>query len=118
MLTSETTSATGGRKFYAEQIELLGQRRTDELIDKHYHGEAVFVSFGKVVRGAQNLKQYFRDYVKMLGKLDLLSLDQFTETEDAIFFEATIRSSLGEARVYDAFVLRDGKATHHFAGLK
>src|SRR5215469_7313249 len=43
VLTSETTSATGGRKFYAEQIELLGQRRTDELIDKHDHADAVFV---------------------------------------------------------------------------
>jgi hypothetical protein len=47
----------------------------------------------------------------------LQSTDKFTETEDAIFFEATITSRLGKARVYDVFLLRDGKATHRFSGV-
>jgi hypothetical protein len=28
-----------------------------------------------------------------------------------------MRSNLGEARVYDAFVLRDGRIDYHFAGV-
>src|ERR1700730_8698912 len=48
----------------------------------------------------------------------LLSVDQFAATEDTLFFEASVSSSLGEERVYDAFVLRDGKVTHHFTGIK
>ena len=48
----------------------------------------------------------------------LLSVDQFAETEDTLFFEASVSTSLGKARVYDAFVLRDGKVTHHFTGIK
>jgi hypothetical protein len=39
-------------------------------------------------------------------------------TEDALFFEASVSTSLGEARVYDAVVLRDGKVTHHLTGIK
>jgi hypothetical protein len=48
----------------------------------------------------------------------LLSFDQFAETEDALFFEASVSTFLGEARVYDAVVLRDGKVTHHLTGIK
>jgi hypothetical protein len=54
----------------------------------------------------------------MLGKIEVLSLDQFVETDDTIFFEATVRTAAGHAKVYAAFVLRDGKATRHFTGLK
>ncbi len=43
--------------------------------------------------------------------------DKFIETEDTIFFEATITGDLSEAQVYDVFMLRDGKATHHFSGI-
>ena len=38
-------------------------------------------------------------------------------SDDAILFEATIATDAGTARVYDAFVLRDGKATHLFTGV-
>ena len=44
-------------------------------------------------------------------------MDKFVETEDTILFEATVRSQLGEARVYDALVLREGKIDYHFAGV-
>jgi hypothetical protein len=55
----------------------------------------------------------------MLGGIELKSTDKYTETDDTIFFEATVvTGAFGEAKVYDAFVLRDGKATHHFTGVK
>jgi len=54
----------------------------------------------------------------MMGRLEVLSLDQFIETEDSVFFDATVRTALGQAIVYDAFVLRNGKATHNFTGTK
>jgi len=54
----------------------------------------------------------------MLGYIKLVSTDKFTETEDSIYFEATVETKLGVVRVYDVFLLNDGKATHHFTGLK
>jgi SnoaL-like protein len=107
-----------GRRFYDEQIALLQQNNTDELIEHHYHGDAVLVTFQGVVRGEEALKRHFRSYMAKLGKLTVRSLDQFAETEDSLFFEATVETALGVARVYDAFVLKQGKATHHFTGLK
>jgi hypothetical protein len=63
----------------------------------------------------ENLRK--EGYLARLGTLRLKSTDQFTETEDSIFFEATITTSIGVAKVYDVFLLREGKATHHFTGV-
>ena len=76
------------------------------------------MSFQGVVNGHDALKWHFRSYVPQLGKLTVLSLDRFAETEDTLFFEASVSTAAGEARVYDAFVLRNGKVTHHFTGIK
>ena len=115
---AEMSASTPGRKFYEEQIALLQPGRTDELIDRHYHEHAVLVTLGKVVRGRNDLKQYFRGYAAKLGHIQMVSLDAFVETDDAVLFEATVRTATGEARVYDAFVLLEGKAAYHFAGVK
>jgi plasmid replication initiation protein len=111
MTTAERkTVETPGRRFYDEQIALLRQDSIDELIDQHYQQDAVLIAFTKVIQGHAALKEHFRAYLK--------SLDQFVETEDTIFFEATVRTAMGQVKVYDAFVLSEGKATHHFTGVK
>lgn len=109
---------TPGRRFFDEQLSLLQQGKTDELIDRHYHQDAVLISTTHTVRGQDALKSHFRGYVTMLARIELLSLDALAETRDSILLEATIRTALGEARVYDAFVLSDGKVTHHFTGVR
>ena len=114
----QKTIETPGRRFYEEQIALPRQDSTDELIDQHYQQDAVLIAFTKVVQGQAALKEHFRAYLKILGTVEVLSLDQFVETEDTIFFEATVRTAMGQVKVYDAFVLSDGKATHHFTGVK
>jgi hypothetical protein len=107
-----------GRRFVDEQIALLQQAKTDELIDRHYHDDAVLISTTNAVRGHKALKEHFRAYARVLAKIELLSLDGFLETDDGILLEATMRTALGETKVYDAFVLKDGKATHHFTGVR
>jgi len=108
---------TPGRRFYERQLAYLQAKDVDRLIDQHYHDDAVLVRFDLTVRGHDALKAYFRAYLQQLEYLELISTDQFTETDDAILLEATMRTVLGTARVYDAFVLRDGKVSHHFAGI-
>jgi hypothetical protein len=119
MDSSRAASETSwGRRFYDEQIALLQQNNADELIERHYHSDAVLGTFQGIVRGQEALRQHFRGYMAKLGKLTVRSLDQFAETEDSLFFEAAVETALGVARVYDAFVLKQGRATHHFTGLK
>jgi hypothetical protein len=111
-------ATTSGRKFFDEQVAYLAAGDVDGLIDNHYAPDSLLVSFSATPRGTSALKQHFRNYMAMLGYIKLISVDKYAETEDTIFFEATVETKLGVAHVYDAFVLKNGKATHHFTGLK
>lgn len=117
-MQTQTTQPSFGHKFYDEQLEYLASHDVDGLIDNHYDENAVLISFDVgAIRGREALKEHFRNYLQALGNLTVKSTDKFTETEDTIFFEATVTSNLGEARVYDALVLRNGKIVYHFTGV-
>jgi hypothetical protein len=110
---------TPGQTFIDEQIALIAAGDVDGLVARHYRTDATLVRFDGVVQGHAALAPFFRAYIESLGSLRLLSMDQFVETQDSIFFEATIETArFGVVRVYDAFLLREGKATHHFTGSK
>lgn len=105
------------RSFYDRQVALLEAGDVETLVSEQYAEDAVLVSFDVTRRGRDELRSHFKDYLEHLGGLKVLSTDKYTETDDAIFFEATARTAHGVARVYDVFVLRNGQATHHFTGL-
>ncbi len=107
---------TAGRAFYDRQIAYLEAGDLDGVL-RQYAEDAVLVGFDVTVRGRAALRTHFASYLRHLGTLRLLSTDKFTETPDSIFFEATMQTDLGVARVYDVFLLRDGLATHHFTGV-
>ena len=113
----ETHHPGTGRQFYKRQVAFLQANDVEGLIEQHYHPDAVLVTFDATVRGRDALIAYFRRYLQQLGSLEVLSTDKFVETGDTIFLEATVATALGIARVYDAFVLRAGKISHHFAGV-
>lgn len=107
---------TTGKAFYQRHLNGL-ENHNMEILKRQYHADAVFVNFDFTVRGRDSIIQYLNGYLEHLGYLKLRSTDKFVETDDAIFFEATVESQLGIARVYDIFILQDAKATHHFAGV-
>ncbi|MBN1148918.1 MAG: nuclear transport factor 2 family protein [Anaerolineales bacterium] len=108
---------TPGKAFYNRQVEFLEARDVVGLVTTQYTPDAELVSFDYSLKGRQALLEHFSRYLERLGEFQRLSTDKFIETEDALFFEATIRVNGGRARVYNAFVLKEGKATHHFTGL-
>lgn len=112
------TTTTPGQKFYQEQLNYLLANDVDGLIDNHYNEDAVLIGFDFVVKGRAALKVHFRNYLATLGHLAVKSTDKFQETEDTGFLEAHVVSDLGPAQVYDAWILRDGKISYHFTGVK
>jgi hypothetical protein len=114
----EDDMAGNGRQFYERQLQYLFDKDVDGLIDNNYNEDAVLVSFDNVVRGRPALKEHFRNYLQMLGDLKVKSTDKFQETDDTIFFEASVESNFGPAVVYDSFVLDNGKISYHFTGVK
>ena len=105
------------RQFYEAQVRYLTANDVEGLIDNQYTDDATLVSFDNQITGNRALKEYFRGYLQMLGSLEVLSTDRFVETDDSLFFEATVKTDLGQVRVFDAWVLRDGKISHHFTGV-
>jgi uncharacterized membrane protein len=116
-LTLHTTKERlSGQKFYERQITALETRDVSFLLTQ-YHLDATIAGFDFTVKGHAAIRKHFDDYLEHLGTLKLKNTDKFAEIEDGIFFEATMVTNLGEARVYNVFLLRDGKATHHFTGI-
>lgn len=114
---AEETRDTPGWKFYQKQLAYLFAKDVDGLIENNYNEDAQLIGLDFVVKGRQALKEHFRNYLNMLGDIKVTSTDKFIETDDTIFFRASVETKLGPARVFDAFVLKNGKISHHFTGV-
>jgi hypothetical protein len=109
---------TAGWRFYKRHIELLQERNIDELLATHYDPDAQLVAVEWSVRGHDALRQAFAGYLDSIGEFTV-DTERFHETDDSVFFEATMHTAgAGVRKVYDAFVLRDGRISHHFTGIR
>jgi hypothetical protein len=109
---------SSGKELYLRQVECLISKDVDRLINENYNNDAVLISASAIIRGKSALKKHFTSYLSKVNIKKVRSTDAFVETDDALLFEATIESDQGTARVYDAFVLRAGKISYHFTGVK
>ncbi len=105
-----------GQAFFDRQVALLEAGNVEGIVTQ-YHDDAVIVGFDFTVRGREAIRRHFEGYLGRLGEMRVRSVDKFTEVDEGIFFEATVDTTPGEARVYDVFLLRDGRATQHFTGV-
>ncbi len=109
---------TPAKQFYRQQVEYLIAGDADRLVEANYNDGAVLTAAEWTVRGKDELKKHFRNYLKWVKIQEVLSTDKFVETDNTVLFEATVRSNHGVVKVYDTFVLRDGKIDYHFTGVK
>jgi hypothetical protein len=105
------------RAFYDKQLAILADKDHVRLIDEQYTVDAQLLSYTNHVVGADALKEYFKGYIEHLGYIKLLSTDKYAEGSDCVMFEAHIETAGGVAQVYDVWMMRDGKISHHFSGL-
>ena len=104
------------KQFYAEHVAFLNARDSVSLVDQHYRDDAIVMSTEYIVAGRQELYRHFAKYSSLMGFLEVLTTDKWTESETTFAFEATARTQWGLSRVHDACVLRDGKIYRHFTG--
>ncbi len=105
------------KDFYDRQLAFIAANDVEGLIHNQYTEDAELVNFTYDIKGAPALIEYFKGYIASLGYIKLLSTDKYTEGQDSMFFESTVETAGGVAKVYDVFVMRDGKIWRHFAGL-
>ncbi len=107
-----------GLRLYQRQVKCLISGDVNHLVDENYAEDALLTSAFGTVRGKAALKEHFEHYLQRVQVMGVKSTDVFVETEATILFEATMETSQGLVKVYDAMVLRDGKITCHFSGVK
>ena len=116
-------ATTPGRKFFDEHMAYLYAGNIDGMIDDQYHTDAVLISPFDVldtppphiVRGSEALKEFFRTYTDWQGPINVESLYDFAETEEAISFQAIITSNTGRWVVGDGWYMRAGLIYYHFS---
>jgi aerobic carbon-monoxide dehydrogenase small subunit len=108
---------TPRKQMYENRVRLLMAGDADRLVQEHYNENATLVSFDFIVRGHDALKAHFRNFIRWVSIKDVISTDQWVETENSFFYEATAVTNYGVGRVYDAYYLRDGKIDYHFTGI-
>ena len=109
---------TPGKRFYEEQVKYLLDKDVENLVEKHYHDNAVIVSFDHIVRGKDELKAYFTQFLRSVTIERVISTDKFTETEDTVMFEATVQTNHGVIKTFDALVLEAGRIRLQFTGVR
>ena len=106
-------------KFYKNHLNYFSNKDVEGLVKNDYNEDAVLAAPDFVVQGHAALREIFKGYLEMIGDMTLKTTDKFVETENSIYLEATLQTSnLGERKVTDAFVLKDGKISYHFTGVK
>lgn len=107
----------GARELFDRRMELLSAGDVAGLVEQ-YADDAEVVRFLGVARGKQEIRSFLTGYLAAHGRFDLISLDQFLETEDAVMWEATVDTANGAARVFDVMMLdENGRIRREFPGL-
>jgi predicted SnoaL-like aldol condensation-catalyzing enzyme len=115
--------ATPGRQFFDEHMAYIYAGNLDGMIDDQYREDAILISpFDimdtpppHIVRGREALKAFFHKYIEWQGSINVESVYDFAETEDAITFQAVFTSHTGKWVVGDAWYIKEKKIAYHFS---
>lgn len=107
--------------FYENHLALLANKDANELVEHDYHNDAemiLLVADEPIhIKGKDALKKQLSDYINYIYR-GFVSTEKLAITDDSIFLEATINTTNGPAKVYDALYLKDGKIYRHYSGVK
>lgn len=106
------------RRLYDELIGALAAGDAAALVDGFYHHDAVLTTFEGIHTGKDALIAYFEAYLAANPDLTLAATERFIELGDSFYIESLMKLPAGMRHTYNGFVVRDGKITHHFAGVK
>lgn len=116
MISKRAFTPGRGKNFYNEQLMLMASGNIDELVEKHYHKNAVMVTFDGMRRGHEELKKYYVDTLKIMGNITYLATEYFAEIEDVIIFRAVITSEgRGTVQALNGLYMKDGQIFRHIA---
>jgi pSer/pThr/pTyr-binding forkhead associated (FHA) protein len=107
------TELSPGRSFHQRYLAHLQDGNLEGLLSQ-YEPDATLLSIDRGITGTDGIGQFFRQYFGGLGRLKAKPTGKYVEGQDSILCETRLETPDSVALIQDVFVLRDGKATHHF----
>jgi carbon-monoxide dehydrogenase small subunit len=104
------------RQFYDDLLRALEQGDAEALVDTFYHPNAVLTTFEGIHTGREALVAFFRQ--ALYQPTDLMATERFVELTDSFYVESLMRTLTSTQHTYNSFVVRDGRISHQFAGVK
>lgn len=116
-----TTMTSDFKTFVSKHVELLAAGDARAMVENDYDEDAVMVLMvsdpPQVIRGRAALTELFTMYLRDIYR-GVVAMRKVEITEDSICLEATILTTSGEAGVWDALYMKDGRIYRHYSGLK
>ena len=113
------------QELFERQMQYLRSKEVDTLIETNYNENAELINMVSepfIVKGKNNLKSHFKDYLDNLGEFKEVDVYKSMETEDCLSIEANVTLNQNgqtvSVNVYDSFYLENGKISRHFTGMK
>lgn len=108
-------------EFLDNHIRLLSEGDAGALVEHDYHDDAMLFLMlgdeGQVVAGKDALKAQFDMYLKNIYR-GFISLQKVVMSDDSICLEAKIKTTGGDAQVWDALYIKNGKILRHYSGTR
>lgn len=106
-----------GKEFFERRVAALSAGDVDSLV-ADYADDAEVVRFTGVARGPDEIRAYLVGLLSAHRRFDLISLDQFQETDESLMWEATVDTAAGPLQVYEVLVFNnEGNIWREFPGL-
>jgi len=113
------TEPSAGRKMLRRHMHYLYNNDVAGMLANEYTEDAVVVVDNNVVQGREALTGLMTGFIQMIGEFRYQTIDRFVETENSVLVESTVKmANLGVSRVYDLYILRDGKIAQQIKGVK
>ena len=109
---------TPGNKLINRYYEILAAGNVDALAEL-YNPDALVIRFDSTSTGMPEILDFFAHVYAQHGQYDLHSLDQVTESDDVVMWDALVTTSNGILQTTEVLVLDDnGKIIRHIPGFR
>ncbi|MFD0688707.1 nuclear transport factor 2 family protein [Actinomadura fibrosa] len=112
-MASPTTGSA--HTVWTRQIDALSSGDLDELM-KNYRSDAVLVRFDQTEEGIEAIREGFEAYLALTP--EVIEVLDFVESDDVIFYRATMRLGGQVETTFGTLVLRDGLIWRQTAGVQ
>lgn len=107
---------TEAQTFHKRYLDFHSRGDADGLADDFFSDDVRLITARVDVSGREAVRKMFRALFAKESEFTPLSVENITSDSDYVWFEATVTSSLGQRRVYDIMLVRDGRVHLQLVG--